>query len=84
MADIDHRRTLENWYSRVLTDNTQKISAVKSIFEAVGVRKACEEKVNDYTETAMAILGSFIGANPINAEWSLPLFCAVPVLPHPS
>jgi geranylgeranyl diphosphate synthase type II len=58
MADIDHRRTLENWYSRVLTDNTQKIAAVKSIFEAVGVRKACEEKVNDYTETAMAILAN--------------------------
>lgn len=56
MADIDHRKKLENWYSRVLTDNTQKIAAVKSIFEAVGVRKACEEKVNDYTETAMAIL----------------------------
>ena len=58
MADIDHRKKLENWYSRVLTDNTQKIAAVKSIFEAVGVRKACEEKVNDYTETAMAILAN--------------------------
>lgn len=58
MADIDHRKKLENWYSRVLTDNTQKIAAVKSIFEAVGVRKACEEKVNDYTEIAMAILAN--------------------------
>lgn len=58
MADIDHRKKLENWYSRILTDNTQKIAAVKSIFEAVGVRKACEEKVNDYTETAMAILAT--------------------------
>lgn len=58
MADIDHRKKLENWYSRVLTDNTQKIAAVKSIFEAVGVRKTCEEKVNDYTETAMAILAN--------------------------
>lgn len=58
MADIDHRKKLENWYSRVLTDNTQKIAAVKNIFEAVGVRKTCEEKVNDYTETAMAILAN--------------------------
>ena len=58
MADIDHRKKLENWYSRVLTDNMQKIAAVKSIFEAVGVRKACEEKVNDYTEKAMAILAN--------------------------
>lgn len=58
MADIDHRKKLENWYSRVLTDNTQKIAAVKSIFEAVGVRKTCEEKVNEYTETAMAILAN--------------------------
>lgn len=58
MADIDHRKKLENWYSRVLTDNTQKIAAVKDIFEAVGVRKVCEAKVNDYTETAMAILAN--------------------------
>lgn len=67
MADIDHRKKLENWYSRVLTDNTQKIAAVKSIFEAVGVRKACEEKVNDYTETAMAILAN-LPQNPATEE----------------
>ena len=36
------------------------------------------------TYTAMAILGLSIGAKPMNAEWSLPLFCAVPVLPHTS
>lgn len=67
MADIDHRKKLENWYSRVLTDNTQKIAAVKDIFEAVGVRKVCEAKVNDYTETAMAILAN-LPQNPATEE----------------
>ena len=33
------------------------------------------------TYTAMAIFGLFIGAKPINTEWSCPRFCAVPVFP---
>ena len=36
------------------------------------------------TYTAMAIFGLFIGAKPINTEWSCPRFCAVPVFPQAS
>ena len=47
---------LEEWYSQVLEDNTEKIAAVKAIFEQLGVREACEAMVEDYTQKALAIL----------------------------
>ena len=47
---------LEEWYSQVLEDNTEKIAAVKAIFERLGVREACEAVVEDYTQKALAIL----------------------------
>lgn len=47
---------LEEWYSQVLEDNTEKIAAVKVIFEQLGVREACEAVVEDYTQKALAIL----------------------------
>ena len=48
--------TLNHWYSQVLEDNTEKIAAVKAIFEQLGVREACEAVVEDYTQKALAIL----------------------------
>ena len=47
---------LEEWYSQTLEDNTEKIAAVKSIFEALGVRENCEEVVGEYTQRAMQLL----------------------------
>ena len=47
---------LEEWYSQTLEDNTEKIAAVKSIFEALGVREKCEEVVGEYTQRAMQLL----------------------------
>lgn len=47
---------LEEWYSQVLEDNTEKIAAVKEIFEQLGVRAACEKVVEDYTQKALALL----------------------------
>ena len=47
---------LEEWYSQVLEDNTEKIAVVKAIFEQLGVREACEAVVEDYTQKALAIL----------------------------
>lgn len=49
-------KNLELWYSQVLEDNTEKIAAVKAIFEQLGVREACEAVVEDYTQKALAIL----------------------------
>ena len=47
---------LEEWYSQVLEDNTEKIAAVKEIFERLGVRTVCEKVVEDYTQKALALL----------------------------
>ena len=47
---------LEEWYSQVLEDNTEKIAAVKEIFEQLGVRATCEKVVEDYTQKALSLL----------------------------
>ena len=47
---------LQQWYSQVLEDNTEKIAAVKEIFEQLGVRAVCEKVVEDYTQKALDIL----------------------------
>ena len=52
----DEANTLESWYSQVMEDNTEKIVAVKAIFEQLGVREACEAVVAQYTQTALEIL----------------------------
>ena len=49
---------LENWYSQTLEDNTEKISAVKEIFETLGVREKCEHVVEDYTLKALELLST--------------------------
>lgn len=52
----DKAMRLEEWYSQVLEDNTEKIAAVKEIFEQLGVRGACEKVVDEYTQAALDIL----------------------------
>ena len=52
----DEAMRLEEWYSQTLEDNTEKIAAVKGIFEALGVRERCEEVVSEYTQRAMQLL----------------------------
>ena len=47
---------LNHWYSQVVEDNTEKIAAVKAIFEQLGVREACEAVVAQYTQSALEIL----------------------------
>lgn len=49
-------RELKHWYCQVLEDNTEKIAAVKEIFEQLDVRAACEKVVEDYTQKALALL----------------------------
>ena len=51
-------RELKNWYSQVLEDNTEKIAAVKEIFERLGVRPLCELVVDDYTNKALELLNT--------------------------
>ena len=52
----DEAMRLEEWYSYVLEDNTEKIAAVKEIFEQLGVRERCEQVVEEYTQVALDIL----------------------------
>ena len=52
----DEAICLEKWYSQTLEDNIEKISAVKAIFESLGVRESCEQVVEDYTQKALELL----------------------------
>ena len=55
---LHHVIQLQQWYSQVLQDNTEKIVAVKTIFEQLEVREACEMMVADYTQKALQILAT--------------------------
>ena len=52
----EEKRALQAWYSQVLDDNTEKIAAVKGLFEQFNVRSACETVVENYTQKALQIL----------------------------
>ena len=52
----EEKRALQAWYSQVMEDNTQKIAAVKALFEQFNVRSACETVVENYTQKALQIL----------------------------
>lgn len=52
----EEKRALQSWYSQVLDDNTEKIAAVKGLFEQFNVRAACETVVENYTQKALQIL----------------------------
>lgn len=56
LADAEIADELHQWYGSVLDDNTEKIAAVKGIFEQLNVRAACEAVVEDYTQKALLIL----------------------------
>ena len=56
LSDEAKDNELQQWYSQVLEDNTEKIVAVKNIFEQLGVREQCETVVEDYTQKALDIL----------------------------
>lgn len=58
LADDELAEELHQWYGSVLDDNTEKIAAVKGIFEQLNVRAACEAVVEDYTHKAIQILSS--------------------------
>ena len=55
LADAELAEELHQWYGSVLDDNTEKIAAVKGIFEQLNVRAACEAVVEDYTQKALLI-----------------------------
>ena len=54
----EEKQALQQWYSQVLEDNTEKIAAVKGILERLCVRPLCELVVYDYTDKAMELLNA--------------------------
>lgn len=56
LADAKLTKELHQWYGSVLDDNTNKIAAVKGIFEQLNVRAACDVVVENYTQSALQIL----------------------------
>ena len=58
MADDEQRKALNNWFAQLLEENTEKITSVKNIYDALGVRASCERVVEEYTNSALAILNT--------------------------
>ena len=56
LADATTRQELGQWFKQTLTDNTEKIAAVKALYEQAGTRTACEEAVEQYTTQALHLL----------------------------
>ena len=56
LADYATRQELKQWFSQTLSDNTEKIAAVKALYEQVGTRTKCEEAVEQYTTQALHLL----------------------------
>ncbi len=56
LADSATRKELEQWFSQTLLDNTEKIAAVKVLYEQVGTRTKCEEAVEQHTTQALHLL----------------------------
>lgn len=56
LADSATRKELEQWFSQTLLDNTEKIAAVKVLYEKVGTRTKCEEAVEQHTTQALHLL----------------------------
>ena len=53
LADAATRQELGLWFKQTLSDNTEKIAAVKALYEQVGTRTKCEEAVEQYTTQAL-------------------------------
>ena len=56
LADSATRKELGQWFKQTLTDNTEKIAAVKALYEQAGTRTACEKAVEQYTTQALHLL----------------------------
>ena len=56
LADAATRQELGLWFKKTLSDNTEKIAAVKALYEQVGTRTKCEEAVEQYTTQALHLL----------------------------
>lgn len=56
LADEEQRRVLKSWLDCKSYIEEEKITAVRDIYNAVGVPACCSEKINIYFEEALALL----------------------------
>ena len=56
LADSVTYKELKRWFAQTPTDNTEKITAVKTLYEQVNTRAKCEEAVERYTTQALYLL----------------------------
>lgn len=56
LADAEQRRILKSWLDCKSYVEEEKITAVRDIYNAVGVPACCREKINIYFEEALALL----------------------------
>ena len=53
MAEESQRRQLDEWLAAESFDPAEKISAVRAIYDAVGIRRVCEEKIESLFAQAL-------------------------------
>lgn len=58
LADEDSRHALHTWLSQTMQDNVEKIAAVTAIYNRLEVRAACEKRVVELTQQALAYLST--------------------------
>ena len=56
-ADAVQRAELSRWVEATTFDRQEKVAAVTQLYDALGIRQLCEEKVNDYFRQAADSLG---------------------------
>ena len=56
LADSVTYKELKRWFAQTPMDNTEKITAVKTLYEQVNTRAKCEEAVERYTTQALYLL----------------------------
>lgn len=57
-ADADQRAQLEAWVDAVSFDPNEKIEAVTTLYNQLGVRELCREKIGEYTRRAKVSLAA--------------------------
>ena len=55
-ANAEQRRELERWIGAETFDRQEKVAAVTRLYDEIGIRQLCEEKINYYFEQARQTL----------------------------
>jgi geranylgeranyl diphosphate synthase type II len=55
-ANAEQRKELERWVSAKEFDRAEKVAAVTRLYDEIGIRQLCEEKINYYFEQARQTL----------------------------